>query len=115
MRSWLFGGSRGSFTEEILCRIKQSQDEDFRRFYLILKPNAFKPIFLNPRLYWSKPLFLQKTLIIHRPGGCTDRQGLIISGSRSERYGSDKEVGQEKKMYGLHESEKQGTLNKYEK
>jgi hypothetical protein len=76
---------------------------------------VFNSIFLYPRLYWARTVFLQKTLIIHRPGGCTDRQGLIISGSRSERYGSDKEVGQEKKMYGLHESEKQGTLNKYEK
>jgi hypothetical protein len=61
-----------------------------------------------------KVLFVQKTPIIHRHRGCTEGQGLILSGSRSERYGSDKEVEQEK-MYGLHESEKQGTLNKYEK
>jgi hypothetical protein len=96
MRNCPSGDSLGSFTEEILCRIKPSQDEDFRAFYLVLKPDAFKAIFLYPRLYWTKTLFLQKTLIIHRPKGCTDRQGLIISGSRSEQYGSDKEVEQEK-------------------
>jgi hypothetical protein len=42
------------------------------------------------RVCWLKVPFLQKMSIIHRPKGCANRQGLIVSGSRSELYRCDK-------------------------